>query len=268
MSIEDISSTEIQKSKVSAIYDIFDESLRLKSKAGRVEFLTTVRQIEKYLKPGMRILDLGPGTGEYSFYFAKKGFEVTAVEIVEKHVKQIKEKITEDISLEVFQGNAVNLSMIEDKAYDVVLSFGPLYHFLKNEDKLTHLKEVKRVCKDNGKIFLAFISNDMVITTEAMCYNSNYFKSKNYNHETFKVVDEPFVFHTVAACRNLINTADLKIMGEVAADGLSELLADKINSMDEESYEAWLKYHFYCCEKPEFFGASNHLLFVAEKFNS
>lgn len=27
------------------------------------------------------------------------------------------------------------------------------------------------------------------------------------------------------------------------------------------------EYHFYCCEKPEFLGASNHLLFVAEKCN-
>ncbi|WP_231368327.1 hypothetical protein [Thermoanaerobacter indiensis] len=54
-------------------------------------------------------------------------------------------------------------------------------------------------------------------------------------------------------------------MAEIATDGLSELLADKINNMDDESYQLWLNFHFYYSEKPEFFGASNHLLFVAQK---
>ncbi len=88
----------------------------------------------------------------------------------------------------------------------------------------------------------------------------------SYNHETFKVVDFPFVFHTVDDCRKLLKAAEVNIISEVAADGLSELLQGKINEMDDESYEKWLNYHFYCCEKPEFLGgASNHLLFVAEK---
>ena len=41
---------ENEEERVSAIYEIFDEDSRLSSKATRVEFLTTVRQIEKYLK--------------------------------------------------------------------------------------------------------------------------------------------------------------------------------------------------------------------------
>ncbi|GKU26696.1 class I SAM-dependent methyltransferase [Clostridium folliculivorans] len=265
MNIREVSKIENEEEQVSAIYDIFNESSRLSTRATQVEFLTTVRQIEKYLKPGMKILDLGAGTGEYSLYFAKKGFEVTAVELVEKHVKQIQDKISEGISLEAFQGNATNLSMIKDKSYDIVFCFGPLYHLKKNEDKLTCIREVKRVSTDNAKMFFAFISNDMVITTEAMCYDPNFLKGVEYNHETFKVVDFPFVFHTVDDCRELLKDSSLVVCGEVATDGLSELLADKINAMDDESYNSWINYHFYCCEKPEFLGASNHLLFIAEK---
>lgn len=72
MKIEDISKMESEETRVSAIYDIFNESTRLSTKATQIEFLTTVRQIEKHLKKGMKILDLGAGTGEYSLYFAKK----------------------------------------------------------------------------------------------------------------------------------------------------------------------------------------------------
>lgn len=265
MKIEDISKIEQEEDRVSALYDIFDEGSRLSTKATQVEFLTTVRQIEKNLKPGMKILDLGAGTGEYSLYFAKKGFDVTAIELVEKHVIQIKRKVDSQMTMEVFQGNALDISWIKDKEYDMVLCFGPLYHLSSIEDRMKCIAEVKRVCKDDGKMFFAFISNDMVITTETMLYEEDFLKGKNYNHDTFKVVDFPFVFHTVDQCRKLLRESDLKITSEVATDGLSELFADKINNMDEESYKQWLNYHYYCCEKPELLGTSNHLLFIAEK---
>lgn len=265
MKIDDILKIENEEERISALYDIFDESTRLSTKATQVEFLTTVRQIEKYLKPGMKILDLGAGTGEYSLYFARNGYEVTAVELVEKHVTQIKEKINTKMSIEVFQGNAMDISMIEDKSYDIILCLGPLYHLSKIKDKMKCIEEVKRVCKDNGKMFFAFISNNMIIATETMCYNSGFLQGDTYNHESFKVKDFPFVFHTVEECRKLLGDSNLRINGEIAADGLSELLADNINNMDDESYRQWLNYHYYCCEKSEFLGASNHLLFIAEK---
>lgn len=265
LKLEDILKIKREDERISALYNIFNESSRLATKATQVEFLTTVRQIEKNLKPGMKILDLGAGTGEYSLYFANKGFQVTAIELVEKHVMQIKEKVKDDMSIEVFQGNALDISWIKDKEYDIVLCFGPLYHLKDIEDRMKCIAEVKRVCKDDGKIFFAFISNDMVVTTETMLYDEEFLKGNNYNHDTFKVVDFPFVFHTVDQCRSLLKDSNLKIISEVAADGLSELLADKINNMDEENYKQWLNYHYYCCEKPEFLGTSNHLLFVAEK---
>ncbi|MGG5461625.1 class I SAM-dependent methyltransferase [Clostridium sp. B9] len=263
--MEEVLKLKNEEERVSALYDIFNESNRLSSKATRVEFLTTVRNIEKFLKPGMRILDLGAGTGEYSLYFASKGFEVTAVELVEKHVNEIKSKSTEDMKLTVIQGNALNLSNIEDESYDVVLCFGPLYHLSNMEDRIKCVNEVKRVCKKYGEMFFAFISNDMVIVTETMCYNPNFLKEDAYNHDTFKIHNFPFVFHTVEQCRNLLRNSSLNIKAEVAADGLCELLADKINAMDDYDYNKWLEYHYYCSEKPELLGYSNHLLFVAKK---
>ena len=46
-------------------YTTHNEDARLTPKRGMVEFLTTVRYVEKYLKPGMRILEIGAGTGRY-----------------------------------------------------------------------------------------------------------------------------------------------------------------------------------------------------------
>ena len=57
-------------------YTTHNEDARLTSKHGMIEFLTTIHYVEKYLKPGMRILEIGAGTGRYSHYFAQNGYDV------------------------------------------------------------------------------------------------------------------------------------------------------------------------------------------------
>ena len=73
-------------------YNEWNEDDRLLSRFGQVEFLTTIRFVEKYLKPGMKILEVGAGTGRYSHYFARKGYTVDAVELVERNIVGFKEK--------------------------------------------------------------------------------------------------------------------------------------------------------------------------------
>ena len=60
-------------------YGSYDEDSRLASRHGSVEFLTTMRYVEKYLKPGCCILEIGAGTGRYSHALARRGYEVEAL---------------------------------------------------------------------------------------------------------------------------------------------------------------------------------------------
>ena len=250
---------------VQEVYQRYDEDSRLnKSQAARVEFLTTIRYIEKYLVPGAKILDVGAGAGEYSLYFARKGYHVSALELADANIASFRAKVTEEDSIDLVQGNALDLSRYDSNSFDVVLLFGPLYHLHEEKDKLQCIEEAKRVCKPDGKIFFAFISNDMVILTMQQC-QEDYLMNGDYNKETFRLDDFPFVFHTPDHCRELLGKAGIQICHEVASDGASELLQDLVNSLDEASYQQYLRYHFYICEKPEFLGMSNHLLFVGEK---
>ena len=250
---------------VQEVYRRFNEDSRLnKSQAARVEFLTTVRYIEKYLTPGAKILDVGAGAGEYSLYFARKGYQVSALELADANIAAFRAKMTYADQIDLVQGNALDLSRYDSESFDVVLLFGPLYHLHEETDKLQCIAEAKRVCKPDGKIFFAFISNDMVILTMQQCQD-DYLMNGDYNKETFRLDDFPFVFHTPDHCRELFNKAGIQIIHEVASDGASELLQDLVNGLDEASYQQYLRYHFYICEKPEFLGMSNHLLFVGEK---
>jgi ubiquinone/menaquinone biosynthesis C-methylase UbiE len=266
MSFDEIYKMEDEFEKISAIYDIFDESTRLDSKAANIEFITTVKYIEDVLKPGMRILDLGAGTGRYSIYFAQKGYEVVAVELVKKHAQAIENLKTDGMHLKVIQGDALEqLRLLDSESFDIILCLGPLYHIAKPEDRAKCVREILRVSTEQGRMYFAFINNDMVITTEAMLYDPNYMENGSYNKVTFKVEDFPFVFYTVSGARELLEQSGATIVKEIASDGMSELLADKINQLNNQAYKQWLKYHLYTCEKPEFLGASNHLLFIAKK---
>ena len=249
---------------VQEIYRRYDEDSRLnKSNAARVEFLTTVRYIQKYLTPGAKILDVGAGAGEYSLYFSRKGYQVSSLELADANIAAFRAKMTDDDSIDLVQGNAMNLICYDSDAFDIVLLFGPLYHLHEEEDRLRCIEEAKRVCKRGGKIFFAFISNDMVILTMQQAH-SDYLIDGDYNKKTFRLDDFPFVFHTPDHCRELLGKAGIQICHEVASDGASELLQDLVNGLDEASYQQYLRYHFYICEKPEFFGMSNHLLFVGQ----
>ena len=247
------------------LYNQIDEDSRLTgSRAASVEFHTTVKLLQRYLPAGSRVLDVGAGTGIYSFALAAQGHRVDALELADANVEVFRSKQPEGSGILLQQGNALDLSRYESGSFDAVLCMGPLYHLPQREDALRCLAEARRVLKDGGLLFAAFIQSDMVILTE-LCRDSSFLLQGAYNKETFAVENMPFVFHTLAQSRALLREADFSILSEVAADGVSELLAEHINRMDEETFAQYLRYHFYCCEQPHMLGHSNHLLFVCRK---
>ena len=254
-----------EQEQVGKTYELFNEDKRLnRGKASRVEFLTNTRYIDQYLSPGDRILDIGAGAGEYSIHYAKQGYQVNALELTDANIAAFRKKITPEMNLELAQGNAIDLSCFQDDSFDVVLLFGPLYHLSKEEDRLTCIREARRVCKENGTVFYAFITNDMVLMTE-FSYDKQFFLGDSYDHNTFDLENFPFVFFTISECTSMLEKAGVHVTKKVASDGFSELMEDKINEMDDESYAQYLKYHFYICEKPEFLGCTNHLLLIGKE---
>ncbi len=108
-------------------YESYDEENRLTSLHGRVEFMTTMRYLEKYLSPGVKILEIGAGTGRYSHALAQMGYEVDAVELVQSNIELFRARTQAGERVTIWQGDALHLSCFEDKTYDIVLLLGPMY---------------------------------------------------------------------------------------------------------------------------------------------
>lgn len=249
-------------------YNNHDEELRLvKDKAHQIEFITTTKYIEKYLKEGDKILEIGAGTGRYSIYYAKKGFEIYSIELIKKNLEILKSKITKDMKITVIQGNAMDLSAFEDNTFDIALVLGPLYHLYNEDDIDKAIKEAIRVTKRKGKILIAYLTDDSVVYSygvrkgnlkrlKEMCdSNWNIPKLKEEIFATFKVVD----------FSKLMSKYDIKELETIATDGIAPNMADYINKMTDEEFEIFVEYHLKNCNRKDLIGYSSHVLEIVQK---
>ena len=102
-------------------YTHYNEDSRLSSRHGAVEFLTTMRYIRQYAKPGARVLEIGAGTGRYSHALARLGHPVDAVELVAHNMEVFQQNTQPGEAVTITQGNALDLSAFADGCYDITL---------------------------------------------------------------------------------------------------------------------------------------------------
>lgn len=109
------------------------------------------------VEPGMRILDVGCGTGNFSLKLAQKGALVTGVdssrEMLEVARKKAKKKKLDIIYKEM---DAQKLGFSDDN-FDAVLSMAAL-EFVSDYPEM--ISEMFRVCKKGGSILVGTINRD------------------------------------------------------------------------------------------------------------
>lgn len=235
-----------------------------------IEFITTTHYIDKYLKVGDRLLEVGAGTGTYSLYYANKGYQVDALELVQVNVDTIKSKIKDSMNINVIQGNALDLSMYEDNTFDVTLVLGPLYHLFKKEEEEQAIKEAIRVTKPHGKILIAFILFDLTMLTwgfQGKNIYENYGENKQVSLDFKPNNSEELIFNMryFDEVKNLMNQFDVKKMCYIATDGIGRVMREDINSMTDEEYKMFVDYHLSICEREDLIGYSGHILSIIEK---
>ena len=251
-------------------YESHDEHARFESQHGAVEFLTTVHYIEKYLKPGMTILEIGAGTGRYSHYFAQKGYTVEAVELMECNIETLMKNTQEGEMITVSQGDAVDLSRFSSDAFDVTLLLGPMYHLYTDEDKHAALSEAVRVTRPGGMIFVAYCNSDM--TLYRFGFERGGIHSPQHrpliDFDTFALRSTPaeiFSLYRKEDVDALIKPLPVLRLHYVGADMLTHYIDSAVDAMDQETFALYMKYHLTICERPDMVGATNHILDVLRK---
>lgn len=247
-----------------------DEDARLRGRRGMVEFLTTMRYIERYLKQGDKVLEIGAGTGRYSHALAQRGYTVDAVELLEHNIEVFQQNTLPGEPVTVRQGNALDLSGFGDNTYDLTLLLGPMYHLFTVDDQRRALTEAIRVTRPGGVVFAAYCGSDA--TAVQYCFIRGMFKEPHYralaDPVTFKLHSDPaevFALHRREDIDGLMGGLPVERLHFVGTDMATGYMRDTIDQMDDELYELYVQYHFAICERSDLVGASNHFLDIFQK---
>ncbi len=244
-------------------YSHFNEDHRLKTRHGNVEFIISRKYILDVLNNDLskKVLDIGAGTGAYSIDLLNRGFDVTSVELVKHNIDIFKQNCPR---ANVIQGNALDLSMFNDSSFDVVLLFGPMYHLLKEEEKIKALSEAKRVCKDNGYIITSYYMNEYAIITYGFMKNNIREALENKqidnNFHMLNLEDDLYSMVRLEDINEFNEKLNLKRVKIIASDGPSNYIRPYLNKLSEEDYNLFIEYQLKMCEREDLLGASTHLV--------
>ena len=243
-----------------------EEKRLYKDNAHRVEYLVTKKYIDKYIKKGDRILEVGAGTGAYSIYYANLGYQVNAIEFVSGNLNVLKSKITDKMNITAEQGDAIDLSRFDDNTFDMTLVLGPLYHLYNDDDINKAIEEAIRVTKTGGIIAFAYITSDAVFASWAVEHLlDGYPNDFDKNFKLTRYPEGVFAPFYVSEFKEIMSKYDVELLNNVATDGLSEIISDKINALSEEEFQVWVKYQLSVCEREDLQGYSNHMLYICKK---
>ncbi len=245
-----------------------DEEQRLQSRHGSIEFLTTIKYVEKYLTTGCRILEIGAGTGRYSLYYARQGYDVTAIEYVPHNLDILLSQIKDNMKLRAEQGDALDLSRFADDTFDVTLVLGPLYHLYERDDQKQAIQEAIRVTKPGGVLAFAYLTSDSIMVDWALKDHHLLDGYKKDFDENFKIINYPegiFAAFYISEFMELMEQFPIRMEHNIATDGMARHVKEEIDNLSDEEFDRWLQYHFSTCERMEMQGYSSHLLYIARK---
>lgn len=101
------------------------------------------------IKP-CKVLDVGCGEGKYAIYLAKKGFDVTGIDISEKAIDYAKENAKKaGMDVKFIAMDLKDLSELKEK-FDLVLEWSIL-HCIPFEQWKKYIADVNNLLKDRGK---------------------------------------------------------------------------------------------------------------------
>jgi len=255
-------------------YGKYNEEKRLLRPYGRVEYLTTMKYIREAAgeRKKLKILDVGAGTGRYAIPLAEEGHEVTAVELVPYNLGILRQKAERAGLTNIIakQGNALNLRKYPADTYDIVLFLGPVYHLFNDEDKISALKEARRVLKPGGALFVAYIMNEFGVMIRGFREGTvlEALESGKLDRTDFHIrntLEDLFSFDRTEDMERYRLSAGLDRIKTISADGPTNYIREQVTAMDEKTFEAFLAFHYATCERADLLGAGNHCVDILTK---
>ena len=247
---------------------------RLQKRHPYEKYITT-QMMDRYVRPGSTILDIGGGPGHYSIYYARRGHPVTLLDLSGENVHFAKKKARQyGVKLTALQGDALDLSRFPDAAFDTVFLMGPLYHLMNEESRRQALREAARVLKPGGVLFSSFILmfGGVIYGLRELQESILWPKEQPLYDVAAKGESLAFDAFTYAymttvqdAKKLLASVPELHTETVFGQESILAAYQNVLNRSPKKIRMAWYEYALRFCEKEDYLTHSEHLMIVSKR---
>ncbi|MDE3000117.1 MAG: class I SAM-dependent methyltransferase [Gemmatimonadota bacterium] len=236
----------------------------------------TWRYLDLYLPPQGRLLEVGFGTGSYTFALARRGYRMTSVDLAEEFAVRCKVR-AESLGLadrtDFRTGDARTLEGVPRGGFDAVLLMGPLYHLVAETDRAMAVGSAFERLRPGGVVFSTMLSRfgiigDLIRKNPAWIENQEEVRSMISNG--YRPDDAPrggfrgyFVrYEEVAPLHERAGFHTLNIAGVEPAIASDD---ESYNRLKGEQRELWRNLLFEISEEQSIVASSRHILYIGQK---
>lgn len=242
----------------------------------QLEHELTWRYFDRYLPSEGAILEIGAATGRYTLDLARRGYQVTAVDLSSAELEICRKLLIEQglqANARLFVVDARDLSPVEGDRFDAALVMGPLYHLVVESDRKLVLQGVIDRLKPGGMIFSAFISRygilgDLLKNVPEWIENQAEVQSilevgkdpDHYPRGTFRGY-----FAKVAEIAPLHEQLGFETIAVVGVEPAISADDESYNRLTGKQRELWLDLLYQIGAEESIIGASRHFLYIGRK---
>ncbi|WP_127529616.1 class I SAM-dependent methyltransferase [Paenibacillus kobensis] len=260
-------------------YSQFDEWGRLDREP--LEFAVNCHYIKQYLPDAGAVLDNGAGPGKYAMELAKLGYRMTLTDLTPRLVDIARLKAEEMQLSGQFDGfhalNATRLDDLKDEQFDAALMLGPLYHLQREEERQAAVRELYRVTKPGGVVFVAFQSRVRMAMTSLMHPASwkpndtiggieRLMETGAFNHQDKGRFTGAYYFH-IDEVKPFMENGGFATIDLIGSSSVGALLTNEQKQywIDRGEYDQLVQFLITLAKDPAVLGTSYHLLYIGKK---
>lgn len=267
--------------KIVSYYNQFDEWGRLDREP--LEFRINLHHILECLPGKGQVLDNGAGPGKYAMALAEMGYRVTLTDLTPRLV-EIAERKAEELKLrDRFDGfhacDARELGRFADGQFDASLMLGPLYHLQAAEDRDKAARELYRVTKPDGFVFVAFMPRVKFLSTSLMFPENwkpnhtvdglaEFMRTGKFNHSAEGRFTGAY-YYPIEEIKPFMESHGFKTVKMIGSGSVAGAMKDEHwaywRGRGEAEFKQVMDLILKESDNPYNLGASTHLLYIGRK---
>jgi SAM-dependent methyltransferase len=255
-----------------------NEQNRLDLPLCRIEFVSTLRLIDKYFPKQGKVCDIGGGTGRYTIELLRKGYLVTLFDLSDEEIRLAGTLLKKNgLSAEqLIIGDARDMSMLVSGTFDAALLLGPMYHIVEPNERAKVLRDLKRILKPQGVAIIAYLNSWGLIKTGIVDFphwykDISFLRSMLSEHtfagQNLSGFTECF-WSTSEVALQEIKEAGLEVVNYAGAESFAGgmgVLLEQLATDNPEAYENVVQMAAETSEMEQYRDATDHLHIIARK---